>query len=178
MSSISFVSIHQWWSSDFNHFLKIFLPLPLLMVCVAVAVPPARVQEAGSQLPSVRASPGEVQEPLCEWNTVQTRQTSRPLFAYSFTPSYKGHWWSVTLFVHRTRGTSPSCRSCGACSPSWWAPPAGLWIPRLQLSCCETPSGPARPNRCNKLMKWQKNPALTCAIIIAAKHLPTPFPSL
>lgn len=99
MSSISLVSIHQWWRSDFNHFLKIFPPLPLLMVCVAVAVPPARVQEAGSQLPSVWASPGEVQEPLCEWNTVSsTDETVISLsVCISFHAFIEGQWWSVTL---------------------------------------------------------------------------------
>lgn len=62
----------------------------------------------------------------------------------SFCVSWCPDWW---LRFHRTRGTSPSCKSCAACSPSWSVLPAGLWIPQLLWSYWGMPSGPARPNR-------------------------------
>lgn len=73
-------------------------------------------------------------------------------------------WGEVSLFYHRTRGTQLSCRSCAASSPSWSAPPAGLWTPLRLWSCCEMRSGPARPNRCDKLQKLTgKSRLIVCA---------------
>lgn len=70
----------------------------------------------------------------------QIRWTDHMSFGVSWYPD----WW---LHFHRTRGTSPSCKSCAACSPSWLVLPAGLWIPQLLWSYWGMPSGPARPNR-------------------------------